>query len=58
MEEKLIDHDVHSNYGGWAGAAGMGDGKVLNFNTLNQSTKFDPEGEFIKTWVPELANVP
>jgi deoxyribodipyrimidine photo-lyase len=33
FEEKLIDHDVQSNYGGWSGAAGIGAGRVLVFNT-------------------------
>ena len=54
----LIDHDCASNYGGWCGSAGVGAGRVLVFNTMTQSTKFDPAGEYIKTWVPELANVP
>ena len=42
FEEKLIDHDVTSNYGGWCGSSGIGPGRVLVFNSLLQSTKFDP----------------
>ena len=34
FEEKLIDHDVQSNYGSWNFASGIGAGKVLFFNTL------------------------
>lgn len=34
FEEKLIDSDVQSNYGGWAFSAGIGPGRVLVFNTL------------------------
>jgi len=58
FEEKLIDHDVQSNYGGWNAGSGIGPGKVLMFNTMTQSTKFDTYGDYIRTWVPELANVP
>jgi deoxyribodipyrimidine photo-lyase len=34
FEEKLIDHDVQSNYGGWNFSAGIGPGRVLVFNSL------------------------
>jgi len=34
FEEALIDHDVQSNYGGWAFSSGIGPGRVLVFNTL------------------------
>jgi deoxyribodipyrimidine photo-lyase len=54
FEEKLIDHDVQSNYGGWCSSAGIGPGRVLVFNSLLQSTKFDPNGEYIRKWCPEL----
>ncbi len=37
FEEMLIDHDVQSNYGGWAGSSGIGPGRVLVFNSLTQS---------------------
>jgi len=58
FEEKLIDHDVHSNTGGWNAAGGMGPGKVLQFNMVSGSKKHDPKGEYIKLWCPELKNVP
>ena len=57
FEEKLIDHDVQSNYGGWAFSSGIGPGRVLIFNSLKQSRDFDKEGRYIKMWVPELKNV-
>lgn len=58
FEEKLIDHDVQSNYGGWNSAAGIGPGRVYQFNVLKNSFEFDPNGDYIRTWVPELENVP
>lgn len=58
FEETLIDHDVTSNYGGWNAASGLGPGKVLHFNALRQSQKFDAKGEFIRFWCPELSSVP
>jgi deoxyribodipyrimidine photo-lyase len=57
FEEKLIDHDVQSNYGGWCGSSGIGAGRVLVFNSLKQSKDFDPNGRYIKMWCPELKNV-
>lgn len=58
FEEKLIDHDVQSNYGGWSFSAGIGPGRVLVFNSLKQSRDFDKDGVYIKTWCPELKKVP
>lgn len=58
FEERLIDHDVQSNYGGWAFSSGIGPGRVLVFNSVKQSKDFDKTGEYIKTWIPELKRVP
>lgn len=58
FEQQLIDHDVCSNYAGWCGAVGIGAGRVLVFNTLLQSSKFDKNGDYIRTWCPELKHVP
>uniref|UniRef100_A0A7S3FTM4 Cryptochrome/DNA photolyase FAD-binding domain-containing protein n=1 Tax=Strombidium rassoulzadegani TaxID=1082188 RepID=A0A7S3FTM4_9SPIT len=58
FEEKLIDHDVQSNYGGWSFSSGIGPGRVLVFNSLKQSRDFDKEGKYIKRWCPELKAAP
>ena len=58
FEQMLLDHDCSSNYGGWAGSSGIGAGRVLVFNSLTQSQKFDPKGDYIRRWVPELEDVP
>jgi len=58
FEEYLLDHDVHSNYGNWNAAAGVGPGRVNFFNVLRQAHQYDRKGEFVRLWVPELAKVP
>ncbi|MCF2826186.1 MULTISPECIES: deoxyribodipyrimidine photo-lyase [unclassified Pseudoalteromonas] len=58
---KLIDGDLASNNGGWQWAASTGcDAQPYFriFNPITQSEKFDPDGSFIRTYVPELKNVP
>jgi deoxyribodipyrimidine photo-lyase len=59
--QRLIDGDVASNNGGWQWAAGTGtDAQPFFriFNPLLQGAKFDPEGAYVKQWLPELARVP
>ncbi|MEN0021223.1 MAG: FAD-binding domain-containing protein, partial [Planctomycetota bacterium] len=56
--QKLLDFDLASNNGGWQWAAGCGTDAqpyFRIFNPLSQSQKFDSKGEFIREWVPELA---
>ena len=52
----LLDHDVYSNYGNWNYSAGIGNDPRENrkFNMIKQGTDYDPQGDFVKTWVPEL----
>jgi len=55
--DHLIDYDLSANNGGWQWAASTGcDAQPYFriFNPLLQSEKFDPEGKFIKKYVPEL----
>ncbi|KAK0735182.1 DNA photolyase, FAD-binding/Cryptochrome [Lasiosphaeria miniovina] len=58
--EHLIDGDFASNNGGWGFAASVGvdpQPYFRIFNPLLQSEKFDPDGEYIRKWVPELKGV-
>jgi deoxyribodipyrimidine photo-lyase len=53
-EERLVDYDVASNWGNWAYQAGVGnDSRDRYFNVLKQGKRYDPDGEFVRTWVPE-----
>ncbi|MEH6461696.1 cryptochrome/photolyase family protein [Chitinimonas sp. JJ19] len=59
--EKLIDFDLAANNGGWQWAASTGcDAQPYFriFNPVSQSERFDPEGKFIRRYVPELARLP
>ncbi len=54
----LLDYDLASNNGGWQWAASTGcDAQPYFriFNPVTQSRRFDPEGEFIRRYVPEVA---
>ncbi|PWF22669.1 cryptochrome/photolyase family protein [Corticimicrobacter populi] len=59
--EHLNDYDLAANNGGWQWAASTGcDAQpwFRIFNPITQSQKFDPDGRFIRRYVPELARVP
>lgn len=60
FEEKLLDIETASNNGGWQWSASTGvDPKPLRiFNPRLQSERFDPNGKYIKRWIPELVKVP
>jgi deoxyribodipyrimidine photo-lyase len=60
FEEKLMDIEAASNNGGWQWSASTGvDPKPMRiFNPRLQSERYDPEGEYIGRYVPELQNVP
>jgi deoxyribodipyrimidine photo-lyase len=57
----LVDGDPAANNGGWQWSAGTGTDAAPYFrifNPVTQGTKFDPDGEFIAHWVPELQDLP
>ncbi|WP_439870716.1 deoxyribodipyrimidine photo-lyase [Pseudomonas syringae] len=56
----LIDGDLAANNGGWQWSSSTGTDSAPYFrifNPLSQSERFDPEGVFIKRWLPELADL-
>ena len=58
--QHLIDGDLAANNGGWQWSSSTGTDSVPYFrifNPLTQSERFDPEGRFIKHWLPELADL-
>jgi deoxyribodipyrimidine photo-lyase len=54
--DKLLDHELASNNGGWQWAAGSGCDAAPYFRIFNpelQTKKFDPDLQYIHKWVPE-----
>ena len=59
--DTLVDADLANNAAGWQWVAGCGADAAPYFrifNPVTQGEKFDPEGAYIRQWVPELADLP
>ncbi len=59
--DRLLDGDLASNNHGWQWVAGTGTDAspyFRVFNPVTQGEKFDPDGDYVRRWVPELAHVP
>ncbi|MEZ5094042.1 deoxyribodipyrimidine photo-lyase [Nocardioides sp.] len=58
--EHLVDGDLASNQHGWQWVAGCGTDAAPYFRIFNPTTqgrRFDPDGDYVRRWVPELADV-
>ena len=56
--EKLLDFDLAANNGNWQWAAGCGCDAAPYFRVFNpalQAKKFDPDGAYVRRWIPELS---
>ena len=59
--EHLVDGDLASNSHGWQWTAGTGTDAAPYFRVFNpvgQGERFDPQGDYVRRWVPELADLP
>ena len=59
--DTLVDADLASNSASWQWVAGSGADAAPYFRIFNpvlQGEKFDPAGDYVKQWVPELTSVP
>ncbi len=59
--DTLVDADLASNAAGWQWVAGSGADAAPYFrifNPVSQGEKFDPDGDYVRKYVPELANLP
>ncbi|HEY2574436.1 MAG TPA: deoxyribodipyrimidine photo-lyase, partial [Verrucomicrobiaceae bacterium] len=59
--QHLVDGEIASNNGGWQWSAGTGADAAPYFRIQNpwtQTKTYDPNGEYIKKWLPELTDVP
>jgi len=59
--DTLVDADPANNAAGWQWVAGTGADAapyLRVFNPVRQGEKFDPNGDYVRRWVPELASLP
>ena len=59
--DTLVDADIANNAAGWQWVAGCGADAAPYFrifNPMSQGEKFDPDGLYVRAWVPELAKLP
>ncbi len=59
--DTLVDADLASNTLGWQWTAGCGADAApffRIFNPVSQGEKFDPNGDYVRHWVPELSMIP
>jgi deoxyribodipyrimidine photo-lyase len=61
FRQKLVDHDTANDNGGWQWAASTGTDAQPYFRIFNPTTqgeRYDPDGEYVRRYVPELEDVP
>ncbi|CAK7354274.1 unnamed protein product [Dovyalis caffra] len=60
FETLLLDYDPCSNYGNWTYGAGVGNDPREDryFSIPKQAQTYDPEGEYVAYWLPQLQGLP
>jgi len=61
FRDSLLDFNEANNIAGWQWVAGCGADAAPYFRIFNpilQGERFDPAGDYVKKWIPELSNIP
>lgn len=60
FESILVDYDPCSNYGNWNYLAGVGTDPREDryFKIFSQALRYDPNGDYVREWLPELSMIP
>lgn len=60
FETHLIDYEPTANWGNWAYVAGVGNDPRASrqFNPIKQGRDYDAQGEYVRTWIVQLQNIP
>jgi len=59
--DALVDADLANNSAGWQWVAGSGSDAATYFRMFNpvmQGQKFDPDGDYVRRWIPEIDSLP
>ncbi|GAA5888760.1 hypothetical protein JCM6882_002841 [Rhodosporidiobolus microsporus] len=60
FESHLIDYEPSNNYGNWQYVGGVGNDPRASrqFNPVKQGNDYDPFGEYVRCWLPQLSSIP
>ncbi|BGP36334.1 hypothetical protein JCM10450v2_000231 [Rhodotorula kratochvilovae] len=60
FESHLIDYEPSNNWGNWQYVSGVGNDPRASrqFNPVKQGNDYDPYGDYVRTWLPQLASLP
>ncbi|GAA5855071.1 hypothetical protein JCM8547_002369 [Rhodosporidiobolus lusitaniae] len=60
FESHLIDYEASSNWGNWQYVGGVGNDPRASrqFNPVKQGNGYDPFGDYVRLWLPQLSSVP
>ncbi|GAA6055547.1 hypothetical protein JCM3770_006780 [Rhodotorula araucariae] len=60
FESHLVDFEPSNNWGNWQYVSGVGNDPRASrqFNPVKQGNDYDPHGEYVRTWLPQLSSLP
>lgn len=58
--DSLVDYEPTANWGNWQYVAGVGNDPRASrqFNPIKQARDYDPHGDYVRTWIVQLSDIP